>query len=83
MLTELSCKAEIAQFNDASFGDENIKFGEWNVTPLNERQNWVIHDDEVITSLQCHCSKEPIGAAFCGFAQSIDYALIRKSTECA
>jgi len=24
MLTELSCKAEIAQFNDASFGDENI-----------------------------------------------------------
>jgi len=24
MLTELSCKAEVAQFNDASFGDENI-----------------------------------------------------------
>ena len=24
MLTELSCKAKIAQFNDASFGDENI-----------------------------------------------------------
>ena len=27
MLTELSCKAEIAQFNDASFGDENCKSG--------------------------------------------------------
>ena len=27
MLTELSCKAEIAQFNDASFSDENCKSG--------------------------------------------------------